>query len=56
MRSKSFYQHTSAEIKAQWARALFEKDEAALQHVRQRVADWNRRNPEQPITVRMPDI
>ena len=56
MRSKSFYQHTSAEIKAQWARALFEKDEAALQRVRQRVADWNRRNPEQPITVRMPDI
>lgn len=56
MRSKSFYQHTSTEIKAQWARALFEKDEAALQRVRQRVADWNRRNPEQPITVRMPDI
>ena len=56
MRSKSFYQHTSAEIKAQWARALFEKDEAALRRVRQRVADWNRRNPEQPITVRMPDI
>lgn len=56
MRSKSFYQHTSAEIKAQWARALFEKDEAALQRVRQRVADWNRHNPEQPITVRMPDI
>ena len=56
MRSKSFYQHTSAEIKAQWARALFEKDEAALQRVRQRVADWNQRNPEQPITVRMPDI
>ena len=56
MRSKSFYQHTSAEIKAQWARALFEKDEAALQRVRQRVADWNRHNPKQPITVRMPDI
>lgn len=56
MRSKSFYQHTSAEIKAQWARALFEKDEAALQRVRQRVAEWNRHNPEQPITVRMPDI
>ena len=56
MRSKSFYQHTSAEIKAQWARALFEKDEAALRRVRQRVADWNRHNPEQPITVRMPDI
>lgn len=56
MRSKSFYQHTSAEIKAQWARALFEKDEAALRRVRQRLADWNRHNPEQPITVRMPDI
>ena len=27
-----------------------------MQRVRQRVADWNRHNPEQPITVRMPDI
>lgn len=55
-RSKSFYTQTSSEIKAQWADALFRKDEAAVQRVRERLADWNRDNPEQPIVVRMPDV
>ncbi|VUZ27564.1 Uncharacterised protein [uncultured Comamonas sp.] len=55
-RSKSFYQQTSAEIKAQWADALFRKDDAALARVRVRLAAWNRDNPEQPIVVRMPDV
>ena len=55
-RSKSFYTQTSSEIKAQWADALFRKDEAAVQRVRQRLADWNRDNPEQPIVVKMPDV
>lgn len=56
MRSKAFYTQTSAEIKAQWARALFEKDDGALQDVRERLADWNRNNPDQPIVVKMPDV
>ena len=55
-RSKSFYTQTSSEIKAQWADALFLKDEAAVQRVRERLADWNRDNPEQPIVVKMPDV
>nr|WP_279088457.1 PLxRFG domain-containing protein [Comamonas thiooxydans] len=55
-RSKSFYTQTSSEIKAQWADALFRKDEAAVQRVRGRLADWNRDNPEQPIVVKMPDV
>ena len=55
-RSKSFYIQTSSEIKAQWAQALFDKDEAALARVRERLADWNRQNPEQPIVVKMPDV
>ena len=55
-RSKSFYIQTSNEIKAQWAQALFDKDDAALQRVRDRLADWNRNNPEQPITVKIPDV
>jgi len=53
---KSFYVQSSAEIKAQWADALFRKDEAALQRVRERLADWNEDNPDQPIVVKMPDI
>ena len=55
-RSKSFYIQTSSEIKAQWAKALFEKDEAALERVRERLASWNRNNPDQPIVVKMPDV
>lgn len=55
-RSKSFYIQTSSDIKAQWAQALFNKDEAALEQVRERLADWNRDNPDQPIVVKMPDV
>ena len=56
LRTKSFYSQTSAEIKAQWADALFRKDEAALERVRGRLAAWNRDNPAQPIVVKMPDV
>ncbi|KQO12520.1 hypothetical protein ASF11_15915 [Acidovorax sp. Leaf76] len=55
-RGKAFYTQTSSDIKAQWAKALFEKDDAALERVRERLADWNRDNPEQPIVVKMPDV
>lgn len=55
-RTKSFYTQTSSEIKAQWADALFRKDEADLERVRDRLADWNANNPDQPIVVRMPDV
>ncbi|KZK31995.1 hypothetical protein A4F85_04570 [Delftia sp. GW456-R20] len=55
-RTKSFYTATSSDIKAQWAQALFEKDDAALQRVRDRLSAWNRDNPEQPIKVSIPDI
>ena len=56
MRSKSFYSQTSGEIKAQWADAIFRKDDAALERVRERLAAWNRDNPDQPIVVKIPDI
>ncbi|AFU45473.1 hypothetical protein C380_08855 [Acidovorax sp. KKS102] len=55
-RSKSFYIQTSNDIKAQWAQAVFEKDDAALQRVRDRLAAWNRNNPDQPIVVKIPDV
>ncbi len=55
-RSKSFYTQTSSDIKAQWAQAVFEKDDAGLQRVRDRLADWNKNNPEQPIVVKIPDV
>lgn len=55
-RTKSFYIQTSADIKAQWADAVFRKDDAALERVRERLAAWNRNNPSLPITVKIPDI
>ncbi len=55
-RSKSFYIQTSSEIKAQWADALFRKDESALARVRERLETWNRNNSEQLIVVKMPDV
>lgn len=55
-RTKSFYVQTSSEIKAQWAQALFNKDDAALERVRERLNEWNENNPEQRITIKMPDI
>lgn len=55
-RSKSFYTQTSAEIKAQWADALFNQDEAALERVRARLESWNKNNPDQRIVVKMPDV
>ena len=55
-RTKSFYIQTSADIKAQWADAVFRKDDAALERVRERLAAWNRNNPDLPITVKIPDI
>ncbi|MBD9406299.1 PLxRFG domain-containing protein [Acidovorax sp. ACV02] len=55
-RSKSFYIQTSSDIKAQWAQAVFEKDDTALQRVRDRLAAWNRNNPDQPILAKIPDV
>ncbi|MET3512725.1 DNA repair protein RadC [Pseudacidovorax sp. 1753] len=55
-RAKAFYTQTSSEIKAQWAQALFEKDEGGVEAARQRVKDWNEANPEQPIVVKMTDV
>lgn len=55
-RAKSFYTQTSNDIRAQWAKALFEKDESAVVRVRERLARWNEQNPDQPIRINMPDI
>ena len=55
-RSKSFYIDTSNEIKAQWAKALFEHDDAALAAVRKRLADWNENNPDERIVIKVGDV
>ena len=55
-RAKGFYTQTSNDIRAQWAKALFEKDEAGVRRVRERLAQWNEQNPDQTIRINMPDI
>lgn len=55
-RSTSFYRQQSNEIRAQWAKALHEKDADGVQRARDRLDEWNRKNPDQPMQVRMPDI
>lgn len=56
LRSRSFYATNKSEITAQWADALFRKDEAAVVAVRERLAKWNSSNPDQRMTIRMPDV
>lgn len=55
-RATSFYSLTSADIKAQWADALFRKDDSALDDARKRVEAWNRNNPDMPIVIKIPDM
>ena len=40
-----------AEITGQMADGLFEKDAEKFQRARAKLADWNRKNPETPITI-----
>lgn len=35
---------------------MFRKDKAALESVRNRVDSWNKNNPDQRITIKMPDV
>ena len=55
-RSKAFYNMKAQEIRALWAAGIFEKDAAKVQRARDAVADWNAKNPDQRITIRIPDV
>jgi hypothetical protein len=55
-RSKAFYSQRAQEIRSQWAAGIFEKDQAKVDKARQAVQDWNARNPDQPMVIRMPDV
>jgi len=53
---RALYSKTKSEITEQWALGYFEKDPAKRQAAQERMAAWNRKNPEQQITVRRQDI
>jgi hypothetical protein len=56
VRAKDFYTQSKQDISAKWAMGVFEGDAGKVQQAREMVADWNARNPEQPMRVNMADI
>jgi hypothetical protein len=53
---KDRYSVAAAEIRAVWAKALYEGDKAGVVEAREALDRWNRQNPEQPIRANMPAI
>ncbi|MGV2481950.1 UNVERIFIED_CONTAM: hypothetical protein IGO34_34710, partial [Salmonella enterica subsp. enterica serovar Weltevreden] len=54
--AKNFYSATAQAIRAKWARGIFERNEDLVNEARRELAAWNRRNPDQPMTIRIPDV
>ncbi|NVM91063.1 N12 class adenine-specific DNA methylase [Variovorax sp. SG517] len=54
--AKAFYNLRAQEIRATWAQGIFEGDQQKVQDARDQVAAWNRKNLEQPMLVRIPDV
>ena len=44
------------EIRAKWARGIFEKNTELVAEARTDLEDWNRKNPDQRIVVSMPAV
>lgn len=55
-RAKDFYRLKVEGINAKWAKAIFEKDSAAVDEVRAELKRWNRQNPDQRIQANIPAI
>jgi hypothetical protein len=54
--AKSFYNLRAQEIRARWAVGIFEKDDSKVQQARDAVADWNAKNPDQPMLITVPSL
>lgn len=54
--AKNFYNMKAQEIRAKWARGIFEKDQGIVAEARADLEEWNRKNPEQRIVVSMPAV
>lgn len=55
-RAKAFYNLRAQEIRAQWAAGIFEKDDAKVRAAREAIADWNAKNPDQRMVIRIPSV
>ena len=54
--AKNFYNQQAQEIRAKWAKGIFEKDPGLVAEARADLDDWNRKNPDQRIVVSMPAV
>lgn len=54
--AKNFYNQQAQEIRAKWAKGIFEKDPELVAEARAELEDWNRKNPDQRIVVSMPAV
>jgi len=54
--AKGFYSLKAQEIRAQWARGIFEQDRGMVDDARAAVADWNEKNPDQHMRIDMPSV
>jgi len=55
-RQKDYYNATAQNIRAKWARGLFEKDEDMVAEAREAIDAWNEKNPDQRMSPNMPAV
>ena len=55
-RAKDFYSLHAQDIRARWAKGLFEGSPAQVERARAMMDQWNRQNPDQRIVPNMPAI
>jgi hypothetical protein len=54
--AKNFYSMQAQEIRALWARGIFEQNQDLVADARAQVEDWNRKNPDQRMVIAMPAV
>lgn len=54
--AKNFYSMQAQEIRALWARGIFEQNPDLVADARAQVEDWNRKNPDQRMVIAMPAV
>ena len=55
-KAKAQFNLAAASIRADWAKAIYEHDAEGIADARERIADWNRKNPEMRMSANMPAI
>lgn len=54
--AKNFYNLQAQEIRSKWARGIFEDKQSVVDEARADIADWNRKNPDQPMLITVPSV